>query len=80
MKSALGKKWQTRGTASACVLGFIAVVVLAPFIVWSLLFSAWNWWAVYAGWSVIIPVNWKSVVTAVLICWFLRWLVCRKAS
>jgi uncharacterized membrane protein len=74
------KKYLSRGLASLGILSFIAAIVLAPFVVWGLLFSAWNWWAESAGWSVIIPVNWKSVVTAVLICWFLRWLVCRKSS
>lgn len=80
MMSAFKKKFLLRGAATVGVVGFIAVVVLAPFIVWGLLFSARNWWAVYAGRSVIIPVNWKSVLSVVLICWFLRWVACRKSS
>lgn len=68
------KKWLS--IVALCL--FVAVCILVPFITWALLFMGWNAWAVYAGWHVIIPVNWMSVLTAVAICWFIRALVCRK--
>lgn len=79
MISTIWRRLLPQGLAVTAALAFIAVVVLAPFLVWSLLFMARNGWAAYAGWGVVIPVNWKSVVTAVVICWFLRWLVCRQS-
>lgn len=66
----------------ACVFlaGFFGMILFLPFLTWMLVFKAWNWWASSAGWHVIIPVNWKTVVSAVVICWFIRWVICRKAS
>lgn len=70
----------SRVIVAAGVVGLVLLILLAPLIIWGTLFHLWNWWAHLAGWHVIIPVNWRTVLTAVVICWFLRWLVCRKAS
>lgn len=78
MISVIWHRLLPRGLAVIAALIFIVVVVLAPFLVWTLLFKLWNGWAVHAGWHVIIPLNWKSVVTAVVICWLIRWLVCHN--
>lgn len=64
----------------AATLGFILLVILAPFLFWTMFFTQWNTWAAYAGWNVIIPVDWKSVVSAVVICWFLRWVIGRRSA
>ncbi|SMG61932.1 hypothetical protein SAMN03159353_10803 [Cedecea sp. NFIX57] len=70
----------SQGLKVTAALGFIFLVILAPFLFWALFFTLWNWWAAYAGWSMIIPVGWKSVVSAVVICWFLRWVIGRRSA
>ncbi|SMG61922.1 hypothetical protein [Cedecea sp. NFIX57] len=69
-----------RGLKVTAALGFVLLVILAPFLFWTLLFTLWNCWAAYAGWNVMIPVGWKSVVSAVVICWFLRWVIGRRSA
>lgn len=71
-------QWLTRQWAFTAMLVFILTVFFAPLAVWVLPFGGWNWWASNVGWNAITPLNGKSVITAVVISWFLRWLVCRR--
>lgn len=80
MSTIVRNKALQRILATVAVIAFLLAISLGPFIVWGTVFWLWNRWAESAGWSAIIPINWKSMLSAVLICWFLRWVVCRKSS